>query len=118
MEIYRQVRVVLVRHLIDIGRLSIQISMQHIRFHGSLCRLPDVTATLTPEIIQSIFSELGRIRGIRRVDSNFDNWRQVEGAGATWVPVETEKIVAPALGTSSLDVFDIKDDGETGQPGG
>ena len=80
-EIYRQVRVVLVRHLIDIGRLSIQISTSHLHLHGSLCRLPGVTAALTPEIVQSIFSELGRIHGIRRVDGDFDNWRQVDEAG-------------------------------------
>ena len=115
-EIYRQVRVVLVRHLIDIGRLSIQISMSHLRLHGSLCRLPGVTAALTPDIVQSIFSELGRIHGIRRVDGDFDNWRRLDDAGASWLPIEIKKMSAPSSGVSSTGVFNIKESGNPDQP--
>ena len=115
-EVYRQIRVVLVRHLIDIGRLSIQISTSHLHLHGSLCRLPGVTAALTPEIVQSIFSELGRIHGVRRVDGEFDNWRQSDKAGASWVPVATKKIIAQGSSSSSATAFDIKDTGEPNQP--
>lgn len=117
-EIYRQVRVVLVRHLIDIGRLSIQISMSHLHLSGSLCRLPGVTATLTPEIVHSIFSELGRIHGIRRADGKFDNWRQVDEAGTTWAPVETRKIITPGSSSPAASVFDIKETGKHSQPAG
>jgi hypothetical protein len=113
-EIYRQVRVVLVRHLVDIGRLSIQISMSHLHLHGSLCRLPGVAATLTPEVVRSIFSELGRIQGIRRADGEFDNWRQVDEAGTIWVPVEIHKLPGPSAGSgsSSGGTFEIKRDGQ------
>jgi hypothetical protein len=116
MEIYRQVRVVLVRHLIDIGRLSIQISMQHLQLHGSLCRLPGVTTAFTPEIIYAIFGELGRIKGIRKVDGDFDNWRQVDGT--TWVAVETPKMVSPPMKTPSSQVFEIKGEKKPSQPAG
>jgi hypothetical protein len=115
-EIYRHVRVVLVRHMIDIGRLSIQISAHHLRLHGSLCRLPGVNAALTQEIVQSIFSELGKIHGIRRADGEFDNWRQVDEAGTSWVPIETKKIISPASSASSVGVFNIKDTGKHSQP--
>ena len=108
-EIYRQVRVVLVRHLIDIGRLSIQISMSHLRLQGSLCRLPGVTSALVPEIIQSIFSELGRIQGIRRVDGDFDNWRTVDTHGTSWAPVEEKKTDPMTLRRSTVNVLHIKD---------
>jgi hypothetical protein len=113
-EIYRQVRVVLVRHMIDIGRLSIQISAHHLHLHGSLCRLPGVTAALTPEIVHSIFSELGRVQGIRRADGEFDNWRQVDETGATWVPVEIHKLPVPSAGSgsSSGGTFNVKSDGQ------
>ena len=115
-EIYRQTRIVLVRHLVDIGRLSIQISTSHLHLHGSLCRLPGVTAALTPEIVQSIFSELGRIQGIRRVDGDFDNWRQSDKVGGSWAPVATRKIITPGSSSSSASVFDIKDTGKPSQP--
>jgi hypothetical protein len=108
-EIYRQVRVVLVRHMIDIGRLSIQISMSHLHLRGSLCRLPGVTAALTPEIVQSIFSELGRIQGIRRVEGEFDNWRTVDTHGASWAPVEEKKSDPMTLRRSTVNVLHIKD---------
>lgn len=107
-EILRQVRAALVRHLIDIGRLSIQMSMSHLRLQGSLRRLPGVTTPLTPEIVQSIFSELGRVHGIRCVSGNFDNWRRSDPAGASWVPIEIKKlIVPPASAGSSAGTFDI-----------
>jgi hypothetical protein len=115
-EIYRQIRVVLVRHLVDIGRLSIQISTSHLHLHGSLCRLPGVTAALTPEIVQSIFSELGRIQGIRRVDADFDNWRQSDKAGGSWMPVAIKKIVAPRSSSSAAGMFDVSDPGNPSQP--
>ena len=116
-EIYRKVRVVLVRHMIDIGRLSIQISTSHLHLRGSLCRLPGVTVLLNPEIVRSIFSELGRIQGIRRVGGDFDNWRQVDEAGSVWVPVEIRKIVVPGTEAPAPQVFDANDAGKPGHPG-
>jgi hypothetical protein len=96
MEIYRQVRVVLVRHLIDIGRLSIQISMRNIHLHGSLCRLPGVRHPLTADMVGAIFSELGKIPGIRRVHGDFDNWRTTDELGLRWTPVATRQLIDAA----------------------
>ena len=115
-EIYRQIRVVLVRHLVDIGRLSIQISASHLHLHGSLCRLPGVTAALTPEIVQSIFSELGRIQGIRRVDGDFDNWRQSDKGGGSWMPLAAKKIISTTAGPASTGTYTIKDAGKPSPP--
>ena len=109
MEIFRQVRVVLVRHLIDIGRLSIQLSMSQLRLNGSLCRLPGVTAALTPEIVKAIFSELSRIHGIRRVDGEFDNWKPADKLGTSWAPVEARKITPTTLRTATVTTLNIKD---------
>jgi hypothetical protein len=109
MEVFRQVRVVLVRHLIDIGRLSIQLSMSLLRLHGSLCRLPGVTTPLTADVVKSIFSELGRIQGLRRVDGEFDNWRQVDSLGTVWEPVAGKKTGTATLRTSTVSVLNIKD---------
>jgi hypothetical protein len=109
MEIFRHIRVVLVRHMIDIGRLSIQISMNRVHLHGSLCRLPGVTTELTPTILRTIFSELGMIRGIRRVDGDFDNWQQMDPLGVAWAPIQPKKIIASPLTLSSTGVIDIDD---------
>lgn len=109
MEIFRQVRVVLVRHMIDIGRLSIQLSMSQLRLTGSLCRLPGVTSALTPDIVKAIFSELNRIHGIRRVDGEFDNWKPADKMGTSWAPVDAKKVTPATLRTPTVTVLNIKD---------
>ena len=121
MELYRQIRVVLVRHMIDIGRLSIQISMNRVTLRGSMCRLPGVTTELTSTIIRTIFSELGLIRGIRRVNGEFDNWQQLDELGAAWAPIQAKKIIAPptaAANTPASGVLDIEDEHKPDQPAG
>jgi len=82
-EIYRQIRVVLVRHLIDLGRLMIEISSNALYLRGTLERLPGVKAELTPEIIAVIVAELGRIPGIPRVEPRLDNWLWTQ-EGRAW----------------------------------
>ena len=117
MEIFRQVRVVLVRHMIDIGRLSIQISMSRVNLSGSLCRLPGVTTDLTPAIIRTMFSELGMIKGIRRVDADFDNWKQLDPLGAAWAPIHAKKMISTTpLTATQGDVVDVDDAGSPDQP--
>ena len=112
-EIYRQVRTVLVRHLIDVGRLTIQISMNHLHLQGTLRRLSGVTAVLTSQNIHAIFSELRLIRGVRRVNGEFDNWRQMDDVGASWVPITVEKLAAPPVTAPVSEVFDVKEEDKT-----
>lgn len=118
MEIFRQIRVVLVRHMIDIGRLSIQITMSRVSLCGSLCRLPGVTMELTPSIIRTIFSELGMIHGIRRVEGDFENWKQTDRLGVAWSPIQPKKIIAPPLTPTSGGVIDVHDAEKPAQPEG
>ena len=118
MEIFRQVRVVLVRHMIDIGRLSIQISMSRVNLHGSLCRLPGVTTELTPAIIRTMFSELNLIKGVKRVDAEFDNWKQLDALGAAWARIEAKKLIQtppPGAGAEG-EAIDVSDADVSDQP--
>jgi hypothetical protein len=107
-EIYRAVRVVLVRHFIDIGRLAIQISPGRINLRGNLVRLPGVETKLTSETVTAIFAELERIRDIRRVEGDFENWRQGGFAGA-WVPIgeEQKDAARTARGETTSQTFTI-----------
>ncbi len=110
LETYRQVRIVLVRHMIDIGRLSVQISPHHLHLYGTLARLPGVTARLVPDMIMAIMGELGRIPGIRRVEGDFDNWKQ-DPSGA-WVEV-TRRSSGPGVDFGGSDsasrTFEVRD---------
>lgn len=85
-DLYRNVRMVLVRHFIDIGRLSIQVSPHQIRLVGSLGRLPGVENEMTADTVTTIFSELRRLPGVSRVQAEFDNWSEASGLGA-WKPI-------------------------------
>ncbi|MBN1270495.1 MAG: hypothetical protein JXB04_12975 [Kiritimatiellae bacterium] len=96
-EIYRKVRTIFVRHFIDLGRLSIHISMNYVHMHGMLVRLPGVGAELTPAIIDEIFKEIGRIPGVARVDSNFENWERDTSLGA-WRPIVKSPETHPFMG--------------------
>lgn len=89
MEIFRQVRIILVRQMIDIGRLSIQVSVNHLYLRGTFGSLPGAVA-LTPDVVRAIFAALGRITGVRWVDADFINWRRMDESGGVWVEVPVE----------------------------
>jgi len=84
-EVYRQARMIFVRQLIDIGRLSINVAAHHIHVKGRLDRLPGVSAPLTPACVHEMFAAIGRIPGISRVNGEFENWKLVDEAGQVWV---------------------------------
>ena len=118
-EIYRQVRTVLVRHLIDVGRLTIQISMNHLHLVGSLCRITGATTPLSSATIQSIFSELRMIRGVRRVNGTFMNWRQLDEVGASWAPIVIKKDgEEPPVNAPASAIIDVDNTGKPAQPAG
>ena len=85
-ESYKKARATLVRHWIDLGRLSIVVTPGSLRISGSFHRLPGVAAELTPALMDSIFRDLKRVPGITRITTRFDNWEQEGGCGA-WKPV-------------------------------
>jgi len=117
-EIYRQVRVVLVRHLIDLGRLTIRISLNHLILYGSLLRLPGCTAKLTPMIVMAIFSELSQVPGIKRVDADLENWRRDDRFGA-WHPFDKSaqpEAVRESSKEITPEVFDVADDNKDATP--
>ena len=107
MELFRQVRAVLVRHFIDIGRLTINLGGTGVRLHGTLCRLPGVEAKLIPEIVAALMADIGRVPGVRNVQAEFDNWRQMDALGE-WRPVEgiAKRSSSPVIGDASQ-VFEL-----------
>jgi hypothetical protein len=115
-ETYRKVRSALVKHWIDLGRISIVVSPGSIRLHGTFARLPGVTTELTTTIMDSIFRELRRVPGIQRVNAKFDNWEQ-EGAYGGWKPLSKtgESSLNPdRAGSSKSNVYTIRKKGSSG----
>ena len=86
LDINREIRRILVRHWVDLGRLSIRTTSSVSYVCGSLLRISGVSEPFSPPIVTALFTEIQRIRGIRRVNIELDNWTETGGG---WRPVES-----------------------------
>ena len=104
-EINCDIRAVLVRHWIDLGKVLFRSSNGSVWMRGSVQRIPGVKTPLTPPIMENVFSDLKRIRGVSCVYADFENWAQQLGR---WQPIDKTKALAPSLreGTGTLDISD------------
>jgi hypothetical protein len=84
LDINCRVRRVLVRHWIDLGRISVRTTCGVVRLSGSLVRLPNGGPALDPATVAGIVTEVRRIPDVRRTHASFDNW--VESSGS-WTSV-------------------------------
>ncbi len=82
-EIVREIRVVLVRHFIDLGRLVINVSIRGAQIRGTLVKLPGSSQRLTPAVVGVILEELHRIKSVKKIMVDFDNWTQ-DGTFGPW----------------------------------
>ena len=75
----RNIRRVLVKHWVDLGRLSVRANAGRALITGSLRRIPGVEDELTTPIVEAMFHEARRLRNVRRVDIHLDNWTKDGG---------------------------------------
>lgn len=87
------VRHVLVRHWIDLGKISIRTVSGVSYLSGALCRLPQVTPALSGRKVGEILAEIRHVPLVRRVEPNFTNWCESVGG---WEPI-TLKGSTPVL---------------------
>ena len=73
LDINCRVRRVLVRHWIDLGKISARTSRCVVTLSGSLLRLPHVAPNIDAATPGSIFEEIKRIPDVRRLQLNLDN---------------------------------------------
>jgi hypothetical protein len=73
LEINCRVRRVLVRHWIDLGKISVRTSRCVVSLNGSLMRLPHVAPDIDAATPGSIFEEIKRIPDVRRLQLSLDN---------------------------------------------
>ena len=84
LEINCAVRRVLVRHWIDLGKISLRTCNGVVSLSGELVKLSNTGNPLTMASLLQFSSEVNGIRRVRRVQTNFTNWVNVGGA---WKPV-------------------------------
>ena len=84
----RDVRKILVKHWLDLGRLSIRTAMGRLTIRGKLERIRGVQEDLAPAIVNDMFSRIKRIRNVARMTIDLENWTCEDGR---WMPVDREK---------------------------
>lgn len=92
LEINRDVRKVLVRHWIDLGKLSCRSGNGRLSVRGSLHRIAGVREELTAAIVEIIFSDMKKIRGVVNITPELENWSMAMGK---WRPIEKGKAKTP-----------------------
>ena len=84
-EIVRNIRRVMVRHWIDLGRLSVRSQAGRVTVSGILLRIGGVHEPLTTPIVEAMFRQIKRIRNVSYVSVNLENWTN---KGGMWRAVE------------------------------
>jgi hypothetical protein len=91
------VRRVLVRHWIDLGKISIRTMSGVSYLSGALCRLPKVTPALSGHQVAEILAEIERVPAVRRVQPNFTNWWESVGGWEPIAPKDPTPVLKKAL---------------------
>lgn len=101
LDINRQIRQVLVRSWIDLGRLSIRTTGGVIMIRGLLHKVPGASGELNSTTIGNIFNDIRRIPGTKRVVTEFSNW---VNTGNGWQPgAGAGDSTGPEIHTQSTD---------------
>jgi hypothetical protein len=101
LEINCAVRKVLVRHWIDLGKISIRSTSGVVTLSGTLDKLPKVDSPLTSSSVGEIVSEIRRASSVKRVQSGLTNWGEADGM---WKPIAT-KSAGISQGISKVSSF-------------
>lgn len=80
LEINRNVRRVLVKHWIDLGRIAVHSSTGRLSMHGRIQRIDGRSEPLVVATLDNIMAEIRRIPGVRRIVPHFDNWQYENGS--------------------------------------
>ncbi|MDD4869079.1 MAG: hypothetical protein PHR77_00865 [Kiritimatiellae bacterium] len=88
LDINRGIRTVLVKHWIDLGRLSVRSSDGKVWIRGALLRIAGVNEELSAPIVDAMFAEIKRIKNVRQVYPALENWNNDSGS---WVPAGDKK---------------------------
>lgn len=74
LELSRSVRRVFIKHWVDLGRISVRCTSGRVHLFGTLQRIAGKEPELQANMMNAMFYELKRIRGVKAVNARFDNW--------------------------------------------
>jgi hypothetical protein len=106
LEINRSVRKVLVRHWIDLGRISVRTTAGVIAISGELKRLPNMGPPLTSSTVTGMMNEIRRTSAARRIQPNLTNWVECNGVWKQSTPTPVD-FAAEAQKEKTAQVHDL-----------
>lgn len=74
LDVNRGVRRILVKHWIDLGRISVRSTQGNVFLRGRLLRLQGTKGDLTSPLVEAMFHDMERVPGVRGVTPNLENW--------------------------------------------
>lgn len=86
LDVNRAIRRILVKHWIDLGRLSIHSTRGRVAIFGAMNRIEGRMEPLSGMILDAMFYEIRRIPGVQIVRAHLDNW---SNDGGRWHPLES-----------------------------
>jgi hypothetical protein len=97
LDINRAVRRLLVKHWVDLGRVSVRTSKGRVIIYGNLRRVEGQRGPLTTPIVDALFYEISRIREVKNVKGRLENWIN---EGGRWREYARQDL---KLGTEGID---------------
>jgi hypothetical protein len=85
LDICRDIRRVMVKHWIDLGRLSVRSTAGRVMLYGSLRRIEGAGSDLIPALVDAIMREVKHIQGVKIIRPHFENWTNEDGG---WRPTQ------------------------------
>lgn len=83
LDINRAVRRLMVKHWVDMGRISVRTTRGNISLFGMLQRIEGRMEPLNPAIVDALIYEMRRLPGVHQLRAHFDNWTN---DGGRWRP--------------------------------
>ena len=88
LDINRHIRKVLVKHWVDLGRLSIRTTKGKVMIRGFLDRISGMQDRLSTPVVEAMFAEIEKIYGVVNTNVDLSNWIRNEGK---WTPMDKGK---------------------------
>jgi hypothetical protein len=63
-----------VKHWVDLGRISVRCTSGRVHLFGTLQRVAGKQPDLQSNMVNAMFYELKRVKGVKTVNARLDNW--------------------------------------------
>ena len=85
LDLSRAVRRLLVKHWIDLGRISVRCTSGRVHLYGRMQRVAGKVPDLQTKTLDNMFLEMRRISGVKAINARLENWINDSGH---WRPFE------------------------------